>query len=107
MPVITFIDSKGKRSAIRTTEGTSLMRTAVDSSIAGIVGECGGNCVCATCHVYVDDAWLAKLPSPHDEETVMLDLTHAQRTHGSRLACQIVVTGELDGLVVRLPASQN
>jgi 2Fe-2S ferredoxin len=107
MPLVTFIDIDGKRSAIRTTEGTSLMRTAVDWSIAGIVGECGGNCVCATCHVYVDETWLTKLPPADDEEQIMLDMTHAPRTDRSRLACQIVMTSALDGLVVHLPAGQH
>ncbi len=81
------------------------METAIDNGIEGIVAECGGACSCATCHVYVDPEWLARLPSPDSQEDGMLDCV-LDRKENSRLSCQIEVGDEIDGLVVTVPAEQ-
>jgi 2Fe-2S ferredoxin len=80
------------------------MQIAVDHLLPGITGDCGGCCSCATCHVYVDDAWRERLPPASDEETMMLEGAVDVRPE-SRLGCQIRLTEELDGLVLRLPES--
>jgi 2Fe-2S ferredoxin len=86
--------------------GRSLMRTAVDAGIDGIAADCGGCLTCATCHVIVDAAWAEKLSPPTDDELAMLEMTAAPRRPTSRLSCQLVLSAELDGLVVQLPATQ-
>lgn len=83
------------------------MLAALTHGIDGIVAECGGNAVCATCHVYVDAAWLAKLEPVGDDEDALLDGTATERLPNSRLSCQIKITPALDGLVLRLPAPQT
>jgi 2Fe-2S ferredoxin len=86
--------------------GRSVMQAATDHLVPGILADCGGNCACATCHVYVDESWRAKLPPPSKEEREMIECAlHVQEN--SRLSCQIPVTAELDGLVIRLPESQT
>lgn len=82
------------------------MQVATQNGIDAIVAECGGNAMCATCHVYVDEAWLARLPPMSDDEDALLDGAAADRLSTSRLSCQIKLTPELDGLVVRLPDRQ-
>jgi len=82
------------------------MRTAVDAGIDGIAADCGGCLTCATCHVIVDAAWAEKLSPPTDDELAMLEMTAAPRRPTSRLSCQLVLSAELDGLVVQLPATQ-
>lgn len=86
--------------------GQSLMKAAVDAGVRGIDADCGGTLTCATCHVMVDAAWAQQLPPPVPDETDMLDFAASPLEPGSRLSCQIVLTPELDGLLVRLPASQ-
>jgi 2Fe-2S ferredoxin len=86
--------------------GHSLMKAAVDAGIDGIAADCGGSLTCATCHVYVDAPWLDRLPAPVPDETDMMDFAAAPVQADSRLSCQIVLTPELDGMVVRLPATQ-
>ena len=86
--------------------GTSLMRAATDAGVDGIVGDCGGCLTCATCHVVVDPGWADALPPPSDDELAMLEMTAVERSPTSRLSCQIVLTPQLDGLVVRTPISQ-
>ena len=81
--------------------GHSLMEGAIDNDIAGIVAECGGACACATCHAYIDNAWLAKLTPADEMEDAMLDAASERRVN-SRLTCQIDVTEELDGLVLEV-----
>ena len=83
------------------------MEGAVQNGVQGILAECGGACMCATCHVYVDEAWLARLDPIEEEEQEMLGSTAAERKVNSRLSCQIRVTAELDGLVVNLPPKQK
>ena len=105
MPKVTFVSYTGVGRTVSADEGASLMRAAVDNGVDGIDADCGGECSCATCHVIVDDAWAGKVGEPSDQETAMLDLNPDRHTH-SRLSCQIPVTKELDGLVVKLPQFQ-
>ena len=86
--------------------GQSLMRAALAAGIDGIAADCGGVLSCATCHVVVASAWAARLPAPGADEDAMLEMTAAPREQNSRLSCQIVLTPELDGLAVRLAATQ-
>jgi 2Fe-2S ferredoxin len=105
MPRVTYIQPDGSASEVEAAVGTTVMETAVDNDIAGIVAECGGACSCATCHVYVDPAWAGRLPSPDAQEDGMLECV-LDRQPNSRLSCQIKVGPALDGLVVRVPESQ-
>lgn len=101
-----LIEPDGRRHTVRARIGRSLMRAAVDGGIDGIAADCGGCLSCATCHVIVETAWVAKLPSPSADEQAMLEMTAAPRQPGSRLSCQIALTQDLDGLVVQLPTTQ-
>jgi len=105
MPVVTYICHDGAINEIEVASGTSVMQGAVDNMIDGIVAECGGSCSCATCHCYIDEAWLDKVPPASEMEKDMLECV-LEPEDNSRLSCQITVTDELDGLVVKLPASQ-
>jgi len=105
MPKITYIATDGTRSEVEAKVGDSVMLTAVNNNVPGIVAECGGACSCATCHVHVDPEWYGKLPEPDDMEKDMLEFA-AEPDETSRLSCQIAVTEDLDGLVVRTPESQ-
>ena len=96
----------GTRYALAAAVGRSLMRAAVDAGIDGIKADCGGMMTCATCHVYVDADWLARLPPPSLDEKAMLEMTAAPRAPTSRLSCQIALDAGLDGLTVALPDSQ-
>lgn len=87
-------------------DGRSLMKAAVDAGVDGIAADCGGALTCATCHVYVDEAWLDRLPPPSADEDTMLDYTAEERRPNSRLSCQIALTPALDGLCVTLPQRQ-
>ncbi len=106
MPKITFVHPDGAREELEVAEGTSVMQAATSQGIEGIVAECGGNCMCATCHVYVEPSQLALLPAMTEEEDALLDGTASDRGPNSRLGCQIPVTRALDGLVVNLPERQ-
>ncbi len=105
MPQITYIEANGAEYEIDVPVGNSVMQGAVDNMIDGILAECGGACACATCHCYVDENWTAKVGPASDIEKEMLEATPDPRDN-SRLSCQIEVTEELDGLIVRLPESQ-
>ena len=105
MPTITFIEHDGTVHEVSATPGDSLMAAATGNLVPGIDADCGGECSCATCHVMVDDAWMAKLGEPGDTENSMLDL-NPDRTDRSRLSCQIKITEAMDGLVVNLPEFQ-
>ena len=105
MPNITYIDHKGAARVIDAEIGSTVMETAVKNQVPGIEAECGGACACATCHVYVDDAWKAATGEPSQMEEDMLDFAHDVRPT-SRLSCQIKVKPEYDGLVVRIPEKQ-
>jgi ferredoxin, 2Fe-2S len=105
MPKIHFIEHSGKEHVIDAEPGKSVMQTATENLVPGIIGDCGGACSCATCHCYVDPAWADKVEGRNETEEIMLDgVMNTEPT--SRLSCQITVKPELDGLVVRLPASQ-
>lgn len=106
MVAVIFISPDGAETRITAMEGTSLMQAAVGAGLAGIVGECGGNAICCTCHVYVSEAWLARLPAMDENEDELLEGTASDRTPASRLSCQIKLTADLDGLTVTLPARQ-
>lgn len=106
MPNIVFVHPDGTREALDIAEGTSVMQGATARGIDGIVAECGGNCMCATCHVYVEPLQLALLPAMSEEEDALLDGTASDRQPNSRLSCQIKVTPALDGLVLTLPERQ-
>lgn len=105
MAQVTFIKPDGSSYEVDVAPGTSVMQAAVDNMIDGIVAECGGSCSCATCHCYVDEAWVSRLPKPDGMEKDMLECVLEPRPN-SRLSCQIVITAALDGLVVHLPESQ-
>lgn len=107
MPTVTFMDSFGQATTIEAAPGDTLMAAAVRHGVPGIVGECGGNASCATCHVYVDEGDRVRVGPPNDLEDDLLDLGVSDRRPSSRLSCQIVLTGELDRLVVRTPESQG
>jgi ferredoxin, 2Fe-2S len=106
MPSITYVHPDGARDAIEVPVGTSVMRGAILNNIDGIVAECGGEMMCATCHVYVDEPYLGRTPPQSDDEKAMLEFAASERKPTSRLSCQLVVTPEMDGLVVYLPETQ-
>ena len=106
MPTITFIHPNGRAERVEAEIGDSAMRAAIVHGLDGIVGECGGSAVCATCHVCVDDAWIARLAAVGDDEDALLDGAACERQPNSRLSCQIKITPELDGLALRLPERQ-
>jgi ferredoxin, 2Fe-2S len=105
MARITFIQKDGTERVVEAEPGMTVMEAAVKNSISGIAAECGGACACATCHVYVDDAWRAATGAPEQMEEDMLDFAFDVRP-SSRLSCQIKVSDALDGLVVRIPDKQ-
>ena len=105
MPKITYIDPDGTNRTVEAEVGSTVMETAIRNSVPGIEAECGGACACATCHVYVDDAWLPKTGGAGAMEQDMLDFAFDVRPT-SRLSCQITVREDLDGLVVRTPERQ-
>jgi 2Fe-2S ferredoxin len=107
MTTITFIHPDNRSESVEAEDGASVMLAALTHGIDGIVAECGGNAVCATCHVYVDDAWTGKLVPVSDDEDALLDGTAAERRPNSRLSCQIKVQPALAGLVVRIPDRQS
>jgi 2Fe-2S ferredoxin len=106
MPKITYIEHDGTERPVDAEVGATVMETAIRNSVPGIVAECGGACSCATCHVHVDEAWSGKVGPPSPMEEDMLDFAFDVRPT-SRLSCQIKVTDELDGLIVRTPAQQG
>jgi len=106
MPTVTYIEHDGTEHRIEVEEGHSVMQGAVDSNVPGIDADCGGECACATCHVYVDEAWLARTGTPSEQEASMLSFA-ATAAPNSRLSCQISMTPALDGLVVRMPEAQH
>jgi ferredoxin, 2Fe-2S len=105
MPKVTYIQPDGTASEVEAAPGATLMETAVDNDIPGIVAECGGACSCATCHVYVEPQWLGLLTPPDAQEDGMLDCV-LDRQPTSRLSCQIRISADLDGIAVRVPESQ-
>lgn len=106
MGKVIYIEFNGKAHEVDVQEGQSLMEGATSHLVPGILADCGGACACATCHVYVDPAWAARAGHADEMESAMLDMV-LHRTDTSRLACQIRMTSELEGIVVRLPESQT
>ncbi|MGI9366430.1 MAG: 2Fe-2S iron-sulfur cluster-binding protein [Rhizobiaceae bacterium] len=105
MAKITYIAHDGTNFEVEAENGSTVMENAIKNAVPGIEAECGGACACATCHVYVDDAWVAKTGEAEAMEEDMLDFAYDIQL-GSRLSCQIKVTDELDGLIVRVPERQ-
>ena len=105
MPKITYIEHIGKSHTIDIPKGLSVMEGAIQNNIPGIDADCGGSMACATCHVYVKEEWFDKLPKKEDGEEDMLDMAYEPKRY-SRLSCQIMITNELDGLIVRMPSKQ-
>ena len=106
MAKITYIEHKGKSHEIEVANGLTVMEGAVQNNIPGIDADCGGSCACATCHVYEDEKWFDKLPKKENAEEDMLDMATEPKKF-SRLSCQITVTDELNGLVVKMPSKQG
>lgn len=106
MPKVTYVAQDGSREEIDAGDGKSVMKTATGNGVDGIIGECGGNLMCATCHVYVDDDWIETTGTRSEEEDELLEFSVAEVRPNSRLSCQIEMSAELDGLVVHLPKSQ-
>lgn len=108
MPKVTYIEHDGTEHLVEVPPGLSVMRGAVSNNVPGIDADCGGECACATCHVYVDPQWLALtgMPQPDSMEASMLSFAAAAEP-SSRLSCQITMTETLDGLVVRMPEGQH
>ena len=106
MPKITYIEQSGNKKTIEVDKGLTVMEGAVQNNIPGIDADCGGGMACATCHVYVKEEWFNKLPKAEDGEQDMIDMAFEPKKN-SRLSCQILVTEELDGLIVTTPLKQT
>ena len=106
MAKITYIEHNGTEHVVEVANGLTVMEGARDNGIPGIEADCGGACACSTCHVYVAEDWVGKLPSKEAMEEDMLDFAYEADTNRSRLTCQIKVTDALDGLVVQMPEKQ-
>lgn len=101
MPKVNYVTADGTRHEVEVENGYSVMEGAINSNIDGIIAECGGACACATCHAYIDDAWLDKMPEMDDMEDSMLDAAY-ERKDNSRLTCQLEMNDAWDGLVVHI-----
>ena len=106
MPKITYIEQSGNKKTVEVANGLTVMEGAVQNDIPGIDADCGGGMACATCHVYVKEDWLDKLPKKEDGEEDMLDMAFEPKKN-SRLSCQLIVSNELDGLIVSIPSKQG
>lgn len=107
MTRILFIQPDGREQVVDAKPGQSVMQAAVGAAVAGIVADCGGACSCATCHGYVDAAWTDRVPPASDDEAEMIDAACLDVEPTSRLTCQIKLTPEMEGLVIRIPPSQG
>ena len=105
MPRITYIEHNGTEHTVDVAVGLTVMEGAVNNNVPGIDADCGGACACSTCHAYVNPDWVEKLPAREDMEQDMLDFAY-EPNERSRLTCQIQVTPEIDGLVLRIPEKQ-
>ncbi len=106
MAKITYKDHEGGSRTIEVENGLSVMEGAIQKEVPGIDADCGGSMACATCHVYVEEKWLNKLPKAEDAEVDMIDMAYEPKKN-SRLSCQLIVSDELDGLTITTPAKQN
>ena len=106
MTKITYKDNTGASKTIEVENGLSIMEGAIQHDIPGIDADCGGSMACATCHVYVEEKWFNKLPKMEDAEVDMIDMAYEPKKN-SRLSCQLIVSDELEGLIVTTPAKQS
>ena len=106
MPKITYITHKDEKHTVEVQNGLTVMEGAVQNDIPGIDADCGGGMACATCHVYVNDKWFDKLTPKEDGEEDMLDMAFEPKKN-SRLSCQIIISDELDGLIINIPSKQS
>ena len=106
MPKITYITSDAKAHTIEVQNGLTVMEGAIQNDIPGIDADCGGSMACATCHVYVEEKWLNKLSKAEEAKIDMIDMAYEPKKN-SRLSCQLIVSDELDGLIVTTPAKQS
>ena len=106
MPKITYIENSGNKKTIEVSNGLTVMEGAVQNDIPGIDADCGGGMACGTCHVYVKDEWFDKLPKKESGEEDILDMAFEPKKN-SRLSCQLIVSDELDGLIVSTPSKQG
>ena len=106
MAKITYKDHEGGSRTIEVENGLSVMEGAIQKEVPGIDADCGGSMACATCHVYVEERWLNKLPKAEDAEVDMIDMAYEPKKN-SRLSCQLIVSDDLDGLVVNIPSKQS
>jgi 2Fe-2S ferredoxin len=106
MPKVVYVEPDGTVREVEAPVGESLMRVAVNNGIKGIDADCGGQCACATCHIYVDEPWLSRLEPQGEMEVSMLSFASTAMPD-SRLSCQIAMREDLNGLVARLPAAQH
>ena len=105
MAKITYIEFDGTEHNLEIDNGTSIMQGAINNNVRGIMADCGGACSCATCHVYVDEAFAAKIQDKNEMEDILLEEV-CEPAETSRLSCQIIVSDELDGMVIRMPERQ-
>ena len=106
MPKITYTDSQGNSKTIDVEKGLTVMEGAIQNNIPGIDADCGGSMACATCHVYVEEKWLDKIPKAEEAEVDMIDMAFEPKKN-SRLSCQLIVSDELNGLTVTTPEKQS
>ena len=106
MPKITYINHNEKITTVEVDKGLTVMEGAIQNNIPGIDADCGGSMACATCHVYVEEKWLDKVPKAEDAEVDMIDMAYEPKSN-SRLSCQIIINDELDGLTVKTPLKQS
>ena len=106
MPKIIYVDNQGNSKTINVEKGLSVMEGAIQNNIPGIDADCGGSMACATCHVYVEEKWLDKIPKAEEAEIDMIDMAYEPKKN-SRLSCQLIVSDELDGLIVTTPEKQT
>jgi len=106
MAKITYIENNNKEHIVEVPNGNTVMEGAVQNNIPGIDADCGGAMACATCHIYVDQKWYDKIEKKEDGEDDMLDVAF-QPNKFSRLSCQIIISDDLDGLIVRMPSKQG
>ena len=106
MPKITYKDKSGNSKTLEVEKGLTVMEGAIQNNVPGIDADCGGSMACATCHVYVEEKWLSKLPKAEEGEVDMIDMAFEPKKN-SRLSCQLIVTDELNGLVVTTPEKQS
>ena len=106
MTKITYQDNQGNSKTIDVENGLTVMEGAIQNEVPGIDADCGGSMACATCHVYVEEKWLNKIPKAEEAEIDMIDMAYEPKKN-SRLSCQLIVTDELDGLKVTTPAQQS